>query len=464
MPVGKDKVPDGSVRFGDDRDDFVRHVSELGIPFEIKEFEDEDGRQTSLYVNLPNGRDVRKLRVGPSIAKSLLRADLSGVVFLKDYVAYCDRTSGYIEAQIRSIGRGAVTSDLRLLPGVRVNKDVQLSEESAVEQVDPEMAGSDDDDVEEVEDGPSREVIDYHNWHLSITSDESPLEIEISPVTDRFVALNRLRVFAQRPDISIKIKGVFVTRHDELVLLLEQYSRALFFEIDLKFNVSLSLVKERRLPLGGSVFRGRRLGGAPLGMPKNKYAAPATDLYFYARSAAGMPLLQYLAYYQAIEFFFPSFFHSEVIRRLRQELRDPRFNVDDDGELQRLLSIASSSGRSGVSERQQLRATLAACVDNDSVESFIRGEMVTSKIFTEKKLIEDVPDLNVKSSVSLVDQVAERVYAIRCRIVHTKEDGGAIGAKVMLPFGTEAQNLGPDIMLMRFLAQKVIIAGSRGSL
>ena len=64
----------------------------------------------------------------------------------------------------------------------------------------------------------------------------------------------------------------------------------------------------------------------------------------------------------------------------------------------------------------------------------------------------------------LTTQVANRIYDIRCRIVHAKEDGGPSGnTDVLLPFSAEADLLGPDVMLVRFVAQKAIIAGRRGN-
>ncbi|GAB2989182.1 hypothetical protein [Saccharothrix stipae] len=450
--------------FGDARDNFMQYISRRSIKFDVRRVTTEEGEsQSTLFVDFPNGREVRTVHINAQMADYFLATGLGDIVFLGDYIAYGDRTSGVIEAQIRSAARGTSTNDLRLLPGVVLADNEVLSTAS---DADGETGGEDpiEDDVDETDAPVEDQKIGSHNWRLDIISGNSSMGIELSPVSRKFAVLTRSRLNRFRPDVSMKIKGLTLDRHDDLLDLLERYSRALFFEIDLKFNMSLTLTKQVKLRAGGAAFRRRNMSDAPMVMPRNKYAKPAVDLYFYARSATGMPLLQYLAYYQAIEFFFPSFFHSEVIRKLRQELRDPRFNVDDDGELQRLLSIASTSGKGGISERQQLRATLTACVDDDSVESFIRSGPTVKRLFDEKKVIDDAPDLNVKSNSPLVEQVAERVYAIRCRIVHTKEDGGVGGAKVMLPFGNEAGNLGADIALIRFLAQKVIIAGSRGSL
>lgn len=259
---------------------------------------------------------------------------------------------------------------------------------------------------------------------------------------------------------SLKIRGLRWSAHDDLVRLLEAYSSSFFFELDLRYGIPLSLERDRQPALNFGRKEALK-SNQPLAMPKNKYAQQATSLYFYARSASGMPLLQFLAYYQAIEFFYPSFWHAEVIRRIRNEIKDPRFDPDNDGELQRIVSIATNSGRNSSSERQQLRATIDACVNEVMVKEFVEAVDSRRDFLTKKNALSNVPQINFRAD-SVIEQVASRIYAIRCRIVHSKEDGGSTGSDVLLPYSAEAERLAHDIDLIRFLAQKVIVAGSRG--
>jgi hypothetical protein len=56
--------------------------------------------------------------------------------------------------------------------------------------------------------------------------------------------------------------------------------------------------------------------------------------------------------------------------------------------------------------------------------------------------------------------VADRLYNIRCEIVHTKDDGDADAMQRLLPFTPEAEQIMHDIDLMQFIAEKVLIASS----
>jgi hypothetical protein len=59
----------------------------------------------------------------------------------------------------------------------------------------------------------------------------------------------------------------------------------------------------------------------------------------------------------------------------------------------------------------------------------------------------------------LIDATAERIYEIRCRIVHTKDSDGERGQ--LLPFSPEAEQMDHDIDLLETLAHSALVAGSR---
>jgi hypothetical protein len=56
--------------------------------------------------------------------------------------------------------------------------------------------------------------------------------------------------------------------------------------------------------------------------------------------------------------------------------------------------------------------------------------------------------------------VADRVYEIRCKIVHTKTDARDATFELLLPFSAEAEQLSHDIELVQYLANRVLISSS----
>lgn len=57
--------------------------------------------------------------------------------------------------------------------------------------------------------------------------------------------------------------------------------------------------------------------------------------------------------------------------------------------------------------------------------------------------------------------MSKRIYEIRCKIVHTKADARDPEVELLLPFSKEADLLQFDIDLIQYVAQQVLIAGSR---
>jgi hypothetical protein len=112
-------------------------------------------------------------------------------------------------------------------------------------------------------------------------------------------------------------------------------------------------------------------------------------------------------------------------------------------------------------ERSQLRATIAECIDPDSIREFVsvdenRKNFFSSKTkgITEHKIPVANPNLDLRNDV------ADRIYDIRCKIVHTKSDGQNGEVELLLPFSKEAEQLYYDIELVQYIAQQVLIAAS----
>ncbi|MEU4798676.1 hypothetical protein [Streptomyces sp. NPDC023327] len=248
--------------------------------------------------------------------------------------------------------------------------------------------------------------------------------------------------------------------HDEALEFLESVGGSVLFELDMNHGMSLTM---RRARFSGTRRIRRRpvRNESPPTLPRLRYSKDPLSLYNYARSAVGMPLLQFLAYYQVLEYYFPRYSQRDLLDRLRNELRDPRFRPDDDLHLSRILRISQHSGRGYGDERSQLKATVRYSVSGDSIAEFIESDAGLLENFSQKKpLIPGLSPVDVKKRSDLVNSVCERIYHIRCLVVHSKEDGGGNMEKLLLPFSKEADDVRTENELMQFLAQKVLIAGA----
>ncbi|AYC41241.1 hypothetical protein [Streptomyces griseorubiginosus] len=259
---------------------------------------------------------------------------------------------------------------------------------------------------------------------------------------------------------TLRLFGKKNQTHDEALKFLEAAGNAILFDIDLKYGISLTMRRVRSLN-GLRIARRARVDTPPA-LPKLQYATEPLSLYTYARSAQGMPLLEFLAYYQVLEYYFPRYSQRDQLDKLRNELRDPTFRTDDDRDLSRILRISQQSGRGYGDERSQLKSTVRYCAPEDAISGFFDSNLEIGEHFADKKQsIAGLTPLDLSGKkTDLINAVCERIYDIRCRVVHSKEDGGGQAESLLMPFSPEAESLRAENILMRFLAQKVLIAGA----
>jgi hypothetical protein len=395
-----------------------------GLSYEEVSAPEEEWR---VRVAMKCGRDTRRLVLWSAEGiNHLLAVPFERYVFLSDLEAICSYSEGSIEAAVRPIGPALVATAFlyrRLFGGDRTGN------------------------------------IDLKTAKISLAPPHEGLpHIEISQSSEVFNTISRVPI---RNRLTLKLTGCHVTTHDAAIALLQKIAGSVFFQVDLMFNVPLALERERRrVPPG----RRSRSTASPVDLqyPQTQFDKAPLSLYSYARSAAGMPLLQFLAFYQVIEFYFPIYSQSEAQRRLKAILKDPTFRGDRDADIAKLLAAihVSRSGAFG-DERAQLRATLLECTDSEALRQFLEGDEERKEFFQTKSKSLPYHRLPLANpSADLRNEVAERIYDIRCKIVHTKTDGRDGAVELLLPFTPEAEQLSFDIELVQYLAQQVLISGS----
>lgn len=395
------------------------------IPF-AKEKDIDVGDYCDL--ELPNGREKRSMSFFNSYSLSkLLQIHFEKYTFLGDYEAICCYQDSVIEAPIRSVGARGLAELRRII---------------------------------QRKDDPNTEAIEDSSPLISLSSDgeHGGKRIVVGPASEEAKILAK-RGFIGRQTTSLRLEGFKVSTHDEALDVLESVSGSLFLQIDLTHDVPLSLFKTRRL---SRRLRRSLIPDKTLVFPRSCYDSAPLSLYFYARTATGMPLLQFLAYYQTVEFYFPTFSHTDALRRIRNLLKDPTFRADRETDLARLLTSIRLSGQVGFGdERSQLRASIQECVDAGELRQFLEIDTQAKEFFSSKiKGLTDHKLPIANAEADLRNDVADRIYDIRCKVVHTKSGAKDGELELLLPFSKEAGMLQYDIDLIQFIARKVLIAAS----
>ena len=404
------------------KENIVSRCQAAGLEYE-KQPSPAEGE--GLLIAMKCGREVRWVSIRQSELASVASLPFEAWRFLAGYDAICSYDEGVIEAGLRHAAFSASFSVERFF-GIRVYSFEKSP--SCIIKLDPPHSGMP--------------------------------RIEISESSTLFKALLGLSVART----TLKLSGIDISTHDAATALLKRVGDSLLFQIDRLAGMPI-LLQRHQLGLAGLARRARGSLNiqTDLQYPANEYDDAPISLYWYGRSALGMPLLQFLAFYQVIEFYFPTYSQAEAQRKVRTLLKDPSFRANRDADIGKLLSLlkVSHTGAYG-DERAQIRATLMECIHPQALRDFLEEDDARKEFYLGKPRAIPYHKIPVANpTADLRTDVAERIYDIRCKIVHTKSDAGDTEVDLLLPFSKEADQLGFDIELVQYIAQGVLIAASR---
>lgn len=398
-----------------------RKATEAGL--EIKYTERHGRTLVITYPPRDDKQNPREIPVGSDeIANALLETNFERLIPITGYEAFLDPSTDSVEARVRSPSIfGPRESGF---PGLPLGLTLTHPDSS-------------------------------DDRKLSICRSSLPLELTCRP--GALPPIKDLDRLDRLSGISIVAQGFGIADTVAADRLIRTTLEGFLFEVDITQGTHLTLARTDRP-------RHRRLRreapDSPPEFPKNTYDTEALQLYKYARSARGMPLLEFLAFYQAVEFYFPRYTDAALRLKIRNLLKDPRFNAHKEREISRMIGLLRGKGSSWSKESSQLRETINSCLDPSEISEFIQEN---EKHFRDKKTPLNVsPVVLADKKTNVVDAASTRLYQIRCKIVHTKENEGGHTDEVdlLLPDSAEAALLGTDIELMRLIAGRVITASS----
>jgi len=384
----------------------------------------DDPSLKSIVIERNAGRDiVNIIPYNYQRIKDLLSIEFEKYTFLYPYQGICSYEKDYIECIIS--GRMKYIEDLFAL------------KEGKLEEVE--------DSEDEVE--VKREFI----------LENGGIKVQFQEPTEEARILLHGRPLQQT---SIIITGTEAKTYDQVSKILSKISGSLFFQFDLSYGVVLELQRApRRHLLRGRTKEQVEQADLPT-FPKQEFDEAPLTLYWYGRKAHNMPLLQFLSFFQVIEFYFPIYYQAEIKKRIIKVLKDPTFRYDKDTDISRLLGAFKSKSITYSDERTMLKATINECVDANEIRRFMQSSDKFKEQLSNK--IKGVTDVKIPISnqdADLRNEIAERIYDIRCKIVHTKSDG-IDNSDIILPFSPEAELMYYDIILLQYISQQVLINSS----
>jgi hypothetical protein len=281
------------------------------------------------------------------------------------------------------------------------------------------------------------------DWALKVDSDD--IHLELSPYSD-------LLYFADRHQsslISLKYSGRPFQPSDASSII-----TGVMFDFLTDLDLVYGIRTQPALPEAPTMVQRSFRDQAPFEFSGANYSRVLKDLYWYATNARAFPLLQYLAYYQVLESSFSPLNTMQVAGRLTILLADPNFDLSDDRMVSDLIGVTAAAHRGFNHEKAQLRTAVEMLVSSDDLR----------RVFEDNDFAfsnEDLPDLGLErinlDSHRVWDHLANRIYTLRNRIVHSNDEDATSAYARLIPDDSLMKPIAGDVELIRWVAQKALI-------
>lgn len=387
---------------------------------------DDGSYHFSIFI--PCGREKREVSImWPEDATELGHVEFEKYRFVQGYEAICSYDYGTIEAYIRPLRGFKRDSLFSVLLGIPRHEIRKMEQGDFIFQVKDKVGGSE-------------------------------VNIAIGEPSDTIEVLTQKEL---EEELTIKISGLSISTNQEALDILQKLSNSLFFEIRDARGIPIMLEAYHHTPLTAValILAEEHNHVSDVGFPRYQYDLDPMRLYWYATSANQMPLVQFLAFYQVLEFYFPIYSRQEVHRQVKNILKEPAFDPNHDPHIAKVISaVMSGIGKGYAEERSQLQITIRVCVQDDELRDMVARIGLEEYYGTEAKKLSNC-NVNLENKkLDLSEQFAERIYDIRCRIVHTKYT--QLDEERILPFSKEEALLRTEVPIVEFIARKSIIAAS----
>lgn len=364
-----------------------------------------------------------------SSAREIVEAISRGAERMKDYVGWIDPARGYAEFEARQ-ERGLNYHILR-----RKIDQLEFDTRECVH--------------DHSYDPPWATIGDMVHNVFRVTSSEGTACIEISPnspICPALASVDALESGRTPYQSTVKVFLGRETGKEELLARARELADSFMFELAVRNRLGFALRQRIERPK-------HRTRSVPISdrvrFPRTTIPASVAALFAYANnSTQGSPTLTYMYYYQILEHYMPAAHKRGAVKKVRQILRSLEFDENKDSSVLRVVNSVERGNNAG--ERDQLQTLIDEFVSPEKLEEFFQEGW--GDHFGKRGPIAGVPAISTNSGEALAQQVAKRVYSLRNRIVHAKDDARYAESKVLLPIGREALHLSPDLQLVRFLA------------
>jgi hypothetical protein len=164
-------------------------------------------------------------------------------------------------------------------------------------------------------------------------------------------------------------------------------------------------------------------------------------------------VLAFLSFYNIVEYFFYTVSEQKLRTCMGGAISTPSFSPSNTDQLHELITLMRDHDKAR-NEREMLKAVITEYFVHTEVKRWVtkheadNGTYFTSTqdLFGTRKKLNPSPE-------TVIDDVVDRIYHIRCALVHNKDGGGA----VFEPYSQHDEIVSKEIPLIRYIAEQMIV-------
>lgn len=300
------------------------------------------------------------------------------------------------------------------------------------------------------------------------------IEISIGYYSEPFKQMLKSKhseyVFENQSKFTLKISKSNIQTHKKAKRTLSEIGNSVLFEIDTNLKIPIMLLPDQPMTkhyIGEYTIdpEAAALCDAELHKLDCKYIAEPTSYFLTANVTNDLRFYQFLLYYHCLEYFFPKYscLHLEKpIKKVLNNITEKKINNEQIVH-QILNQIRKTKKRE--SELDILKVLINSCFDKkeDDILNYIENRERLKQYFLEGNDYRGISpkpifkvDEGKNKNISL-NQIAKRIYNIRCAIVHKKEDSEK---NKIYPTLKNFKLITHDLELLKYIAEKVIVENS----
>lgn len=232
------------------------------------------------------------------------------------------------------------------------------------------------------------------------------------------------------------------------------------FLFSLSYNLNLPIMEFRYLK--DQYKPAKRERSRDINAPRRIYNENL--LYYYQQALSTQnPVLQYLSFYQIIEYFYYDVSNEDLVKEVKDTITNPDFSYKKLESIEKvIIKVKDWKFR----EKQATRLVLEKFLKLDELKNNLISydkdyyKLIKSKgvkFAAAQKITESDKGIDVSS-------LSNRIYKVRNSLIHSKEGSLIFTEKergVYIPFTEHEEELRREIPLMMFVAEQVIINSSK---